>query len=106
MVRYSTVPYRTWKEYGTVQYGTISYGMVPEIPFSQEFWNPKNRVSQDPGPRFLDPLISRARNSESKEAHWTTSELAVFPSFSARFHRERAWPFRVDKNPQIHLEAS
>jgi hypothetical protein len=48
---------------------------------------------QDRG--FLDPLISQGQNSESKEAHQTTSELTVFPSFSARFHRERAWPFRV-----------
>jgi hypothetical protein len=56
---------------------------------------PKNCASQDPGPRFLDPLISRDKNLESKEAHRTTSKLTVFPLFSALFHREHARPFRV-----------
>jgi hypothetical protein len=76
MVQYGTISYVEGVRYGTVRYRIVWHG--PRNPIFSRTLEPKN-------------------NSESKEAHQTTSKLIVFPLFSARFYRERTLPFRVDK---------
>ncbi len=90
--------------YGMVRYRIVQHG--PRNPISWEFRNPKIVSHKIQDQDFSDPPILQDQNSEGKKAHWTTSKLTVFPLFSARFHRERTQPFKVDKNPQTHPEAS
>jgi hypothetical protein len=73
---------------GGVQYGIVRYRIVQHGPRNLIFLRilePKKCVSQDPGPRFLDPPISQDQNSEGKEAHRMTSKLTVFLRFQLVF---------------------
>jgi hypothetical protein len=83
---------------GGVQYGTVRYRIVqcgPRNPIFLRVLEPKNCVSQDPGPRLFGPanfigpkLRGQGGTSDDLRAH-------SFPSFSAHFHCVRTQPFRV-----------